>query len=159
MNGNVCWGEYLKPVLSIRWPSPRVDLFTRVDWPPQFITYTADIHHISALRDTHAIIISQQRHTTGHMTVCPLLWLPLWFIKWLTGWCCGFLYGFLYNTPPPPVTIGLWSIISLGNLCSSWMFGRKTSNIIQHPSLSTPISAILLIPSHLFQTLLLIRVL
>lgn len=84
MNGNVCWREYLRLVLSIKWPSPRVDLFTGLDWPPQFITYTADIHHISAPQGhthTHAneIIISQRA-----------LWLPA-----CCCCCSGCLYGLL----------------------------------------------------------------
>lgn len=154
MNGNACWREYLRLVLSIRWPSLRVDLFTRVDWPPQFITYTADIHHISALRDMHAIIISQQPHTTGHMIVCPLLWLPVWFIKWLTGWCCGFLYVCPYNILPPTVTIGVWFIILY-----VWVTGALAGCLDERLAIWSSIDLhyphlLILLPSHLFQLFL-----
>lgn len=77
------WRECLKPVLAIKWPSLRVNLFSKMDWPLQFISYTTDICHISALRGMHAIIISKQPHITGHKTVCLLL---LWPYVLLNAW-------------------------------------------------------------------------
>lgn len=88
---------------------PRVDLFTRVDWPLQFITYAADINHISALRDARAVIISQQPSTTGHMSVAPLLWLPECFIE---------RAGFLYNKLPP-LSVDYWLLV-FDSICLDW---------------------------------------
>lgn len=96
-NGNVCWREYLKPVLSIRWPSLKVDPFTGVDWPSQFITlqWWHPSHHTPQGNTQNNNI------TAAQLVTSLMLWLPVWFIKWLTVRCCCFLSGLLYKILHP----------------------------------------------------------
>lgn len=77
-NGNVCWREYLKSVLSIRWLSLKVGPFARVDWPSQFIT----------LHRWHSSHRTPQGNTqNNNITAAPY--------NWSHACCWGCLFGLL----------------------------------------------------------------